>query len=891
MSQQKLDNALKQLQENPTSTSVNVQVGQAYLENKQYVLARNYFEKALRLDPKNVQAYVGLGKAYSRKRKESLEYLLRAIEIDPSNTEALLLTGRAYRKFRNDKKAIEFLSKSLEIEPQNATAWTDLGICFFYAGDIQSAIHCMEKAIGIDPKLDHAYSNLCRYYGEQGEYLTALQYGEKALEINNENPNSHFVLSFIYSKLGDFEKTISSLEKTISLIHRHKDAHYQLGNVCLATGEYSKAQEAFESSLEINPRFEQAHIGLAMVYMDLGQPEEALKEFRQASFRGVSKSLSDEQYALEVGKRNISNRRYLHIESLKNMSLYFNMLPMPEAKEYGACLVSLYNALVEKKLVLADIKDLEARNIIGRLYQLVSDENKRSLETNRKEYLGLKSYVAFKASNNHIFLAMLALRWDEVERYIQNYLPVFPVIKIGILRADNLIYHERGSIQFKLDNVGLLPAHNISIKVQPSNEFGTKESSFSIPELTDNHILPFALTVYTEGSFAVSVQFDYDEGESEIQTFRFQAFRKNPYYYGRPIKDSEMFYGREILIRSILARIKNVAKQDILIHGIRRIGKSSLLYQIKNKLQLPLIPIYFSLQQIGQVDSLTVLRQLMLELTDAFCESLPPVKHDIDAINISANMLKFEDGAPFDLVSRAFRKDLEALFTYATELASGIRFIILLDEGDLLFRIGVEMQRFLRDLLQRYDQVVMVVAGSPKILELSAGNYDSPFYNNFAHENLTGVHFEEAKELICKPMEVLGVGCSIKLAKGIYDFCGGIAYYIQAICFHMLNEVYETNQSECTEETLSRSKEVVFSELRKSFKAIWVEFSEVEREYLCTLSQFGGQLPRNSPALTNKGHLFPGLKEYEILSVDKENISIRAGLVNMWIQDICANEN
>ncbi len=437
----------------------------------------------------------------------------------------------------------------------------------------------------------------------------------------------------------------------------------------------------------------------------------------------------------------------------------------------------------------------------------------------------------------------------------------------------------------------MLPAHNVSLKVQPSNEFGANESSFSIPELTDNHILPFALTVYTEGSFAVSVQLNYDEGESEIQTFRFQAFRKNPYYYGRPIKDSEMFYGREILINSILARIKNVAKQDILIHGIRRIGKSSLLYQIKNKLQLPLIPIYFSLQQIGQVNSLTVLRQLMLELTDAFCASLPPVKQDIDAINISASMLKFGDGAPFDMVSRAFRKDLEALFAYATELAPGIRFIILLDEGDLLFRIGVEMQRFLRDLLQRYDQVVMVVAGSPKILELSAGNYDSPFYNNFAHENLTGVDFEEAKELICKPMEVLGVGCTIKLAKEIYDFCGGIAYYIQAICFHMLSLVYDTSQTECSEEILSKSKEVVFSELKKSFKAIWLEFNEIERDYLCTLSQFGGQLSRNSPELTSKGHLSPGLTEYEILSVDKENISIRAGLVKMWIQDICADEN
>ncbi len=209
----------------------------------------------------------------------------------------------------------------------------------------------------------------------------------------------------------------------------------RLGNVYLATGDYSKAQASFENALRIDARLEQAHIGLAMVYMDLGQPEEALKEFRQASFPGVPQSLSDEQYALEVGKRNISNRRYLQIESLKNMGLYFNMLTQPEAREYGACLLSLYSALVDKKIVIAGIKDVEARNINGRLYQLIS-ENKRTLEKNRKEYLGLKSFVASKASSNHTFLAMLALQMDEVERYLQNDLPVFPRIKLSILLAD-----------------------------------------------------------------------------------------------------------------------------------------------------------------------------------------------------------------------------------------------------------------------------------------------------------------------------------------------------------------------------------------------------------------------------------------------------------------------
>lgn len=623
MSQQKLNNALKLLKETPESTSVQVQVGQAYLEKKNYYKAREHFKKALKIDKKNVQGYIGLGKSY-RNRDQSLKYLIDAVEIDPNNAEALLLTGRFYRRFKNDRKAIEYLDKSLKIEPNNATAWIDLGICYFYADNINNAIDCMKKAIEIDPKMDHAFANLCRYYGDKEELLKAIQFGEKAIELNNDNAYSHFNLSFVYSKLGDFKKTILSLEKTVTIVPHHKQAYYQLGNVYLATGEYSKAQKAFESALKIDQYLEQAHIGLAMVYMDLGQPKEALKEFRQASFRDIKRSLPDEKYALEAGKRNIANRRYLHIESLRNMGLYFGMLPQPEAKDLAACFDAFYNTLVMKKIEMGGIRNNTVRNIIGRLYQLINDKQSK-LHENRKRLLQLKEFVGAKKTSEYTFLRMLALQWDEVERQLQKYIPVFPKLRLELLSAENIIYHEKGNIHFKIENDGLLPAHNVSIEVQLSNEFGVAKRNFKLKELQDETVCPFELSVFTEGSFSISLQLDYDEGETEVLTFRLQAYRKNPYYYGRPVKDAEMFFGREALIDSILSRIKNVAKQDILVHGIRRIGKSSLLYQIKNRLQLPLIPIYFSLQQIGKVDSLTVLRQLMLEMTDAFCNSLPNV--------------------------------------------------------------------------------------------------------------------------------------------------------------------------------------------------------------------------------------------------------------------------
>lgn len=61
--------------------------------------------------------------------------------------------------------------------------------------------------------------------------------------------------------------------------------------------------------------------------------------------------------------------------------------------------------------------------------------------------------------------------------------------------------------------------------------------------------------------------------------------RKNPYIIGRPIVEPEMFFGRETLFEFIEDNLLQGA-QVILLHGQRRIGKSSVLAQIPHSVKL-----------------------------------------------------------------------------------------------------------------------------------------------------------------------------------------------------------------------------------------------------------------------------------------------------------------
>ena len=65
----------------------------------------------------------------------------------------------------------------------------------------------------------------------------------------------------------------------------------------------------------------------------------------------------------------------------------------------------------------------------------------------------------------------------------------------------------------------------------------------------------------------------------------YSAPRRNPYIIGRPIAQPELFFGREELLRSIEDNLRQ-NEQVILLHGQRRIGKSSLSRNIRNFVSL-----------------------------------------------------------------------------------------------------------------------------------------------------------------------------------------------------------------------------------------------------------------------------------------------------------------
>ena len=119
---------------------------------------------------------------------------------------------------------------------------------------------------------------------------------------------------------------------------------------------------------------------------------------------------------------------------------------------------------------------------------------------------------------------------------------------------------------------------------------------------------------------------------------------RNPYIVGPPIREKNKFYGRETLFASIEDNLNN-GTQIILLHGQRRIGKSSVLKQIPNFIQQQeFVFVQFDLQH-HEKDSLPIilekLSQAIVEQTYIQNREIIPTSNDLQVNNSSAFSRRF----------------------------------------------------------------------------------------------------------------------------------------------------------------------------------------------------------------------------------------------------------
>jgi hypothetical protein len=300
---------------------------------------------------------------------------------------------------------------------------------------------------------------------------------------------------------------------------------------------------------------------------------------------------------------------------------------------------------------------------------------------------------------------------------------------------------------------------------------------------------------------------------------RRQAMRRrfNPYIAGAPILSDDMFFGR----RKLLTRILNVLHHNsLMITGERRIGKTTLLYQLKKALETDdateyrFFPVFIDLQG---VDERGFFPGVMADVVDALqpsAETMTSLRFRHGHPNIGtpvpqppvASEAEFTSaerggsggptqGPPAQYDGRDFSHDLQRIVDELKHRTTKkVKLALLIDEVDVLNSFSERINQRLRSIFMKTfsEHLVAIMSGvGVKRIWTSEG---SPWYNFFDEIELTPFAREEAEALIREPVEDV-FRWEPDAVEAVLRWSGGKPYLVQKICIHSVNRMLEEGRT------------------------------------------------------------------------------------------------
>jgi len=184
--------------------------------------------------------------------------LLRALDANPSALRAYDMLGRFYLGRNRLDAAREQFVKLAERQPKPVAALTMVGMIDQMQGRIQEARQNFERVMGLDPAAGVAANNLAWIYSETGSLDMALQMAQTATAALPKQPEVNDTLGWIYYKKDLLPLAIRSLRLSVEFDPRNPMYHYHLALAYAKSGNAAQARKSFETCLRLEPTFEYA---------------------------------------------------------------------------------------------------------------------------------------------------------------------------------------------------------------------------------------------------------------------------------------------------------------------------------------------------------------------------------------------------------------------------------------------------------------------------------------------------------------------------------------------------------------------------------------------------------------------------------------------------------
>jgi type I restriction enzyme M protein len=336
----------------------------------------------------------------------------------------------------------------------------------------------------------------------------------------------------------------------------------------------------------------------------------------------------------------------------------------------------------------------------------------------------------------------------------------------------------------------------------------------------------------------------------------------NPYIVGNPIRTESMFFGREDDFRYVRTKLEGVSQGVVIVFcGERRVGKSSILYQVLNgRLGPRFVPVFVDMQEMVISSDSEFFARVSRLISEAVTCALAPAESTAaaeapaQAANAALAGAAAVRGARGSHVVQVpvfdGRNPYPVFLDFLDEVLQRLSdrtLLILIDEYELMEakvdegKLSADLFTFLAGLMDNKERLALMFTGSRRLEER-----DKKYWRELLRRSLfrkVGFLSEnDAVRLIAEPVAnrlVYGRG----VIEMVYRLTAGQPFYIQVMCQNIVDYINQNRQNWVTVADINQVIADIVDNPLPQMIYTWDGLSDDEK---LVLSLLGEQLPEGN---------------------------------------------
>ena len=275
-----------------------------FLNNNEWNMAINKFQKSINLEPIFTEAHCELSKAYIevdnlKAAKSTAEEALRIRYEYPAAQKLLVAIKRKYyykgeTSFNREEyaQAIFEFQKAVEIDPDFKEAHRFSGEAYLRLEDLEKSEEGAREALRIDANYELAQELLEKIkqkhkeygddYRKKNAFIKALNSYQQAIRIDNKYKEVYHNLGILYRRMKEYDKAIAAYQRVIDLDEKSHVTYSDFSFVYREIGETAKAVDLLKRAIAVKPDYQRAYYNLADTYFEMENLQDASEKVLEA---------------------------------------------------------------------------------------------------------------------------------------------------------------------------------------------------------------------------------------------------------------------------------------------------------------------------------------------------------------------------------------------------------------------------------------------------------------------------------------------------------------------------------------------------------------------------------------------------------------------------------